>query len=316
MGLTRSLLVCVALTGVAARAAVLRPGAVVQPSALGARSAGAALRLRGGSEPSEAVLQATFACNRLYATCLAEANEGVALLRKMVATAEDLSGFGAKADALLADAQTRFDAGVPSASEEIAELYAAKKEELMAAVLASIEPAFVRALAEIKEASLEGFKASAIGQDDLVEAMNKADEAFVKGAKACVPAESSWGFKAERAALLGVMEVVKVQAKRAAQAKQTAQQQISTAMNYLQVQSQQMQAAQQQLAGGQNGKWSLSSAYRPPDTNINLSAAYQGGRLNVQAAMVPDEGAQQLGPNGFTNGVGPANLGLSMNVHL
>ena len=32
--------------------------------------------------------------------------------------------------------------------------------------------------------------------------------------------------------------------------------------------------------------------------------------------MVPDEGAALLGANGFTNGVGPANLGLSFNIHV
>ena len=32
--------------------------------------------------------------------------------------------------------------------------------------------------------------------------------------------------------------------------------------------------------------------------------------------MVPEEGAHLLGANGFTSGVGPANLGLSFNIHL
>ena len=83
-----------------------------------------------------------------------------------------------------------------------------------------------------------------------------------------------------------------------------------------QMQQQQMQALQAQYTGGQGGKWNLGAAYRPPDTNINLSAAYQQGRCNLQVSMVPDEGANLLGPNGFTNGVGPANLGLSFQVHV
>ena len=70
------------------------------------------------------------------------------------------------------------------------------------------------------------------------------------------------------------------------------------------------------IAGGQGNKWSLGGAYRPPDTNINLSASYQQGRTNLQVSMVPDEGANLLGPNGFTQGVGPANLGLSFNIHV
>ena len=34
--------------------------------------------------------------------------------------------------------------------------------------------------------------------------------------------------------------------------------------------------------GGQGGKWNVGAAYRPPDTNINLSGSYQQGRTNIQ----------------------------------
>jgi hypothetical protein len=314
--LVRCLLLCGALWSAEARSAVHRGSIDARLQRQGSRAAVAVMGLRGGAEPSEEVLQATFACNRLFASCLADANAEVAMLRKMVANAEDLSSFGAKADAIMSDAEGKFAAGTPSGSKEIAELYEAKKAELTEAVLTSIEPSFVRALSALKEMSLEAFKASAVGQDDLADAMASVEAGFVRAAKGCVPARSDWSFKAERASLVSVMEVIKVQAKKAAQAKQTAQQQINTAMNYLQLQSQQMQQIQQQYAGGQGGKWSVGAAYRPPETNINLSGTYQQGRANLQLSMVPDEGAALLGPNGFTNGVGPANLGLSMNVHL
>lgn len=134
------------------------------------------LALRGGGgEPSEAMLQATFACNRLYASCLAEANAEVAMLRKTVAAGEDLSGFGAKADAVLADAEDKFSAGTPAGDADVAQLYADKKEELSEAVLTSIEPAFVKALAALKETALESFKAQAVGQDDLANAASAAE---------------------------------------------------------------------------------------------------------------------------------------------
>eukprot|EP00960_Hanusia_phi_P017599 518307-Hanusia_phi.AAC.1 len=35
-----------------------------------------------------------------------------------------------------------------------------------------------------------------------------------------------------------------------------------------------------------------------------------------EVSMIPDEQANLLGPNGFTSGVGPANLGLSLNLNL
>jgi hypothetical protein len=56
--------------------------------------------------------------------------------------------------------------------------------------------------------------------------------------------------------------------------------------------------------------------FRIPDTHINLSGNYQQGRTNVQMSCVPDEYAPLLGANGFTHGVGPGNLGLSVNLNI
>ena len=63
----------------------------------------------------------------------------------------------------------------------------------------------------------------------------------------------------------------------------------------------------------------------PSHRDINLApprrwhsprrAASGTARLSSEQALL-NEGANLLGPNGFTNGVGPANLGLSFNVNL
>ena len=90
----------------------------------------------------------------------------------------------------------------------------------------------------------------------------------------------------------------------------------ANAFQYLQMQQAQLQAIQQQQFGGGSGNWNIGAAYRPPDSNINISTGYQQGRTNIQISMVPDEQASLLGPNGFTSGVGPANLGLSLNLNL
>jgi hypothetical protein len=97
------------------------------------------------------------------------------------------------------------------------------------------------------------------------------------------------------------------------QVKGSAQQ--STAMQFLQQQQQMIQQLQQQLYG-QSSPWNVGVAYRIPDTNFNLQGSYQQGRANVQLSCVPDEYAPMLGPNGFTNGVGPGNLGLSLNLSI
>merc|ERR1712078_935119 len=81
-----------------------------------------------------------------------------------------------------------------------------------------------------------------------------------------------------------------------------------TAMTFLQSQQQMIQQLQTQLYG-QTSPWNVGVAYRIPDTNLNLQGSYQQGRTNLQVSCVADEYAPFLGPNGFTSGVGPGNLG-------
>merc|ERR1719454_369376 len=155
-----------------------------------------------------------------------------------------------------------------------------------------------------------------LSDGDASESLAAAESAFVREASASVPGKTSLGFKLERASLVGAMQAILIEQKKAQQAKLQSAGQMQTALSYLQMQQQQMQALQAQYTGGQGGKWNLGAAYRPPDTNINLSAAYQQGRCNVKISCIPDEGANLLGPNGFTQGVGPANLGLSFQIHV
>ena len=62
---------------------------------------GAVLRLSGGAEPSDAVLQATFTLNKVSASALADAQAEIAALRKSVTGGEAIPMFGAKADELV-----------------------------------------------------------------------------------------------------------------------------------------------------------------------------------------------------------------------
>lgn len=298
----------VAVCGAAARSAVHTPSGVRSP---------AINRLRGGaSEPSDALLQATFASNALYASTLAEAAAEVAMLRKSVGASEIVPNLGAKAEALFTEAADKFAAGTPAGEADVMALYKAKADELRTALSTAVEPVFVAQITLIKDAALESFKRGMISEQDSGDASTAALAAFDSAAKASVPASTSWSAKAERESLVGVMSAIGSQAKKAATASRQAQQQLSTAMQFLQMLQQQMQAMQAQYTGGQGGKWNLGAAYRPPDTNINLSGSYNQGRTNLQISMVPDEGAALLGPNGFTNGVGPANLGLSFNINM
>ena len=116
----------------ASRSAVLRPQGAVN-----------LLRLRGGAqEPSDTLLQATFACNKLHTTVLAEAQSGVAALRKAISTGEAVPAFGEKSDALLADAVAKFSAEMPEGDAEVTGLYKDKAEELSEVVTMGLEPLF------------------------------------------------------------------------------------------------------------------------------------------------------------------------------
>ncbi|KAL1520354.1 hypothetical protein AB1Y20_021944 [Prymnesium parvum] len=301
------LLLC-AISSASARSALLHSSP--------ARARDALSLLRGGGEPSDELLQATFACNRLHATVLAEATSELAALRKTLRGGEAVQGFGAKADELLSSAAAKFEAEAPKGESDVSSLYKDKAEELHEVLMTSLEPLFSMQLSLLKDAALDQFKAATTGDADPSDAMNSAESMFVREASDSIPSKSDWNFKAERASLVSVMQAIAAPSKKATQIKLDAARQLSTAMQYLQMQQQQMQAMQAQYTGGQGGKWNLGAAYRPPDTNINLSGAYQQGRTNLQISMVPDEGANLLGQNGFTNGVGPANLGLSFNIHL
>jgi len=310
----RSLVVALTLTAVAGgRQAVSTPAL----RAARAPAADALFALRGGAEPSPEILAATYACNQLSANVLADATSEVAALRKSIAGGEAVPAFGAKADELITDAVSKFEADTPKGDASVTALYQARGEELRAALTASLEPVFCQQITLLKDAAMEQFKKGMVSDgSDASNALSAAEAAFVREASASVPSKTGWSFKLERSSLVGAMQAILVEQKKAASAKMQTAGQMQTALSYLQMQQQQMQALQAQYTGGQGGKWNLGGAYRPPDTNINLSAAYQQGRCNVQVSMVPDEGANLLGPNGFTQGVGPANLGLSFQIHI
>jgi len=290
---------------------------VSAPLRAGRDAASSLLRLSGGAaEPSDTLLQATYACNQLSAAALADAQAEIAALRKSVTGGEAIPTFGAKADELVGDALDKFDADSPKGDAEVSEIYGARAEELRAAIMASLEPVFAQQICLLKDAAMEQFKKGLLGDGDGSESLAAAEAAFVREAGASLPGKTGWSFKLERQSLVGAMQAILTEQKKAQTAKLASAQQMQTALSYLQMQQQQMQALQAQYTGGQGGKWNVGAAYRPPDTNINLSAAYQQGRCNLQISMIPDEGANLLGPNGFTNGVGPANLGLSFQIHV
>lgn len=174
---------------------------------------------------------------------------------------------------------------------------------------------YLKQLGLHREKALKNFKAALTTEGTEFEAMMQADEYFRREAEDSTRQNPDWDYSKETAYLKSALGEIAQRARKMQEIKLSAAKQSNQAMQYLQIQQQQLQAIQQQLSGGAS-PWNIGAAYRIPDSNINLSCTYQQGRTNVQLSCVPDEAIGLLGPNGFVNGVTPGNVGVSFNVNI
>lgn len=199
--------------------------------------------------------------------------------------------------------------------------YETKLEQIEASLDAPLQVLYLKQLQLLREQALQNYRSASKvngGGTSEYEAMLQADAYFVREAESSTRDEASyssdnWDFSSERMALQSVMNRLAESGNKAQEIQLQSAQQQQTAMQFLQSQAQMIQQLQQQLYG-QSSPWNVGVAYRIPDTNFNLQGSYQQGKTNVQLSCVPDEYAPFLGPSGFTNGVGPGNLGLSLNL--
>ena len=220
-----------------------------------------------------------------------------------------MSDFGSKCSTILNQAIEEYSS---KAFEESG--YERKVDELTAAVDAPLHVLYLQQLALLRENALQRYRtATKTSGASEYEAMLQADSQFAREAEEATRSGSDWSYASERAFLQAVMNNIAESSKKAMDIQMKSAQQQQTAMQFLQSQQQMIQQLQMQLYG-QSSPWNVGVAYRIPDTNFNLQGSYQQGRANVQLSCVPDEYAPMLGPNGFTNGVGPGNLGLSLNL--
>jgi hypothetical protein len=238
------------------------------------------------------------------------------LRRQIVNEASVVANFGNAADTICNKALEDFAKKAPDAGDDAAGAseYDRKLEQLEAALDAPLQVLYLKLLALIREKSLQRYRTSAktSGVSEY-EAMLQADGLFTREAEESTREGSDWDYTSERSYLQSVMNNIAESGKKAMDIQMKSAQQQQTAMQFLQQQQQMIQQLQMQLYG-QTSPWNIGLAYRIPDTNFNLQGSYQQGRANVQLSCVPDEYAPLLGPNGFTNGVGPGNLGLSLNL--
>jgi hypothetical protein len=242
--------------------------------------------------------------------------------------------FGAQADMICNQALEDFASSAPAGSSSAAQdavAYDRTLQQIEAALDAPLQVLYMKQLSFLRESALQRYRTSmktssgggAGAGPSEYEAMLQADADFVQQAETLrrsVPTASGasaggWDYEGERSFLQVVMGNLAESGRKAFEVQINASQQQQTTMQFLQAQQQMIQQLQMQLYG-QSSPWNVGVAYRIPDTNFNLQGSYQQGRANVQLSCVPDEYAAFLGPNGFTNGVGPGNLGVSLNLSI
>lgn len=261
-------------------------------------------------------LLAAFRCNEAFSNTLQEATSKLTEYTRMLDEGEKIDGFGAKAADIMNNALLKYDEATAEFRDE--SIQARKRRELESIIDTSQQALFMRQMQLLRENALVHFKSATTSEDMPSDfAFYTADSLFQREADDAKRPGSSWSSTQERSDLQNMMQEISTQRKRLLTSQVSAAQQQAHAMQFLQMQQSQMNAIQAQAYGGGGvGQWNLGAAYRPPDTNINASLSYQQGRTNIQISMVPDDSASLLGPNGFTAGVGPGNLGLSFNIGL
>ncbi|KAI0565626.1 P-loop containing nucleoside triphosphate hydrolase [Gracilaria domingensis] len=256
---------------------------------------------------------AAYRCDEVFSQKLAEASGDMADLLDTAEGGERIDSLGKKCDEIIERYLQEYDAETSDFATE--PVYERKRTELEAIIDTGLMSVFMKNVAIISREVLMSFK-TATSEDMPVDfALYTALTNFDKRAKEGIRRGGSWTFESERADLESMMREISDQKRKLLESQVSASQQQSKAIQFLRMQQAQMQAVQQQALGGSVGQWNVGAAYRPPDSNVNLSLAYQQGKTNLQVSMVPDESATLLGPTGFTAGVGPGNLGMSFNVN-
>jgi len=253
--------------------------------------------------------------NEVFSDVLRQSAVKMAELSRQVDENNKIPNFGAKSAELINEALSTFDSQLEESKEW--HIILKKRQELEAILDTSLHSIFLKQLSILRELAISHFKSASLNEDVPADfAFFAADSFYVREAEESVRPGSSWNYSTERANVHNTIREFSNRRKQLINEKIQHAEQQANAFQYLQMQQAQMQAIQQQQYGGSPGSWNIGLAYRPPDSNLNISMGYQQGRTNIQISMVPDEQASLLGPNGFTSGVGPANLGLSLNLNI
>jgi len=253
--------------------------------------------------------------NEVFSEVLRQSAIKMAEFTRQVDENNKIPNFGIKSAELIKSALQNFDDQVEESKNWQTTIK--KRQELEAILDTSLNSIFLKQLSILRELAISHFKSAASNDEIPADfAFFAADTFYLREAEESIRPGSHWSYSTERTNVHNTIREISNRRKQLISEKIQHADHQANAFQYLQMQQAQIQAMQQQQYGGGSGSWNIGLAYRPPDSNLNISMGYQQGRTNIQISMVPDEQASLLGPNGFTSGVGPANLGLSLNLNL
>jgi Root hair defective 3 GTP-binding protein (RHD3) len=260
------------------------------------------------------IIVAAYRCDEVFSSLLAEASGEIADLHDTVGQGTKVSDLGVECERIISTALTRYEVEAAEFASE--PVFDRKLRELEAILDSGLSAVFSRQLQILREEAVKSFSASIDGDVPEDFALFTADKAFVKDAKLCQrPGLSHWSFDTERQDLLNMLAAIAAQHRRLLKSELAAAEKQMQAMQFLQIQHAQVRAIQEQAFGGSVGQFNIGAAYRPPDSNCNISLSLQGRKASINVSMVPDSSAHLLGSDGFVS-VGPADLGLSFSVNM
>nr|UXY87104.1 GTP-binding protein isoform 1 [Cryptomonas sp.] len=256
-----------------------------------------------------------FKVNEAFSEVLRQSAVELAELTRQVDENNKIPNFGIKSAEIIKNALQNFDTQVKETEGWY--ITVKKRQELEVVLDTSLNSIFLKQISILRELAISHFKSAIVNEDVPADfAFFTADSFYVREAEESVRPGSYWTYSTERTNVHNTIKEISIRRKQLISEKIQHAEHQANAFQYLQMQQAQMQAIQQQQYGGSAGSWNIGLAYRPPDSNLNISMGYQQGRTNIQISMVPDEQSSLLGPSGFTSGVGPANLGLSLNLNI
>lgn len=261
------------------------------------------------------VIIAAYRCDDLFSSLLAEAGGEIGELNDAIVNGTEVQHFGTVCDDLINHFLQRYETEAAEFADE--EVFDRKRLELEAILDTGLHAVFLRHIQRVRDEIILSFKRSIEGDVPEDYAIFTADAKFLREVKECQrPSSPHWTCDSERNDLQRILSEIASQHRKLTRTQLVASQQQSQALRLLHMQQAQLQDMQQRTHGGPAGRWNFGAAYRPPNTNLNVSLARQRGRTNLQVSLIPDESASLLGPNGFTEGVLPGNIGLSFSLNL